>query len=285
LFDLHQQALAFVSKPLYDGSECHTYTLAGFMHSPIVLVPACTRTIGHHPYYAAQIKYVDAVVLGAGCAPLIVPALGGALDLNSMLDVCDGIMLTGSASNVHPSHYGADLHDPALPQDPGRDATTLPLIRAALARGIPVMAVCRGFQEMNVALGGSLHQAVQEVEGKLDHREDPSLPLEAQYAPAHQITLTPDGVLQRILGGALAIDVNSLHGQGLDRLADGIAVEARSPDGLVEAFSVPAAPGFTLAVQWHPEWRLQENPDSMRLFGAFGNACRAYAAKKGSPVP
>ena len=243
------------------------------MRSPIVLVPACTRKIGEHPYYAAQIKYVDAVVVGAGCTPLIVPALGSALDLAGMLDACEGVMLTGSASNVHPSHYGADVYDPALPQDPGRDATTLPLIREALRRGIPLFAVCRGFQEMNVALGGSLYQAVQEVEGKMDHRENPDLPLEA------------GGALQRMLGGATSTHVNSLHGQGVDRLADGIAVEARSDDGLVEAFSVPAAPGFTLAVQWHPEWRVAQNPDSMRMFGAFGDACRAYLAKKGSPVP
>ena len=255
------------------------------MRSPIVLVPACTRDLGEHPYYAAQIKYVDAVVQGAHCTPLIVPALGEALDLDAILDACDGLMLTGSASNVHPSQYGEDVYDPELPQDAARDATTLPLIRAALKRGIPVIAVCRGFQEMNVALGGSLYQAVQEVDGKMDHRENPELSLEEQYAPAHKITLQPGGALQRILGGALETAVNSLHGQGVDRLAEGIAIEALSEDGLVEAFSVPAAPGFTLAVQWHPEWRLLENPDSMRMFGAFGDACRAYLAKKGSPVP
>ena len=254
------------------------------MRSPIVLVPACTRTIGEHPYYAAQIKYVDAVVLVAGCTPLIVPALGDALDLSGMLDVCEGLMLTGSASNVHPSHYGEDVYDPELPQDPGRDATTLPLIREALKRGIPVFAVCRGFQEMNVALGGSLYQAVQDVEGKMDHRENPNLPLEAQYAPAHKITLEPGGALQRILDGALETEVNSLHGQGVDRLADGIAIEARSEDGLVEAFSVPAAPGFSLAVQWHPEWRFRECPDSTALFHAFGQACVSHAAARKSPA-
>ena len=255
------------------------------MRSPIVLVPACTRQFGDHPYYAAQIKYVDAVVRGAGCAPLILPALGQALDLEAMLALCDGIMLTGSASNVHPSHYAQDVYDPALPQDPARDATTLPLIRAAVQRGIPVIAVCRGFQEMNVALGGSLHQAVQEVEGKMDHREKPGQPLDLQYGPAHRIVIEPGGMLQRILGGARATDVNSLHGQGIDQLAPGLAVEARAEDGLVEAFSVPFAPGFTLALQWHPEWRLTENPDSMKMFAAFGDACRAYCAAHRSPVP
>ena len=252
------------------------------MRSPIVIVPACTRQIGDHPYYAAQIKYVDAVVRGAGCVPLILPALGSALDFEAALAICDGVMLTGAASNVHPSHYQQDVFDPALPQDSARDATPLPLIRAALARGIPIIAVCRGFQEMNVAMGGSLYQAVQQVEGKMDHRENPELALDDQYAPAHSIALEAGGVLQKILGGAAKTMVNSLHGQGLDRLAEGVAVEARSEDGLVEAFSVPAAPGFTLAVQWHPEWKLLENPDSMKIFGAFGHACRAYANHRSS---
>ncbi|MBC7684178.1 MAG: gamma-glutamyl-gamma-aminobutyrate hydrolase family protein [Bdellovibrionales bacterium] len=255
------------------------------MRSPIVLVPACTRQFGDHPYYAAQIKYVDAVVRGSGCAPLVLPALGEAVDLNSILAVCDGVMLTGSASNVHPSHYGEDVYDPELPQDAARDATTLPLIRAAIERGIPIIAVCRGFQEMNVALGGSLYQAVQDVEGKMDHRENPDLSLDEQYGPAHKITLASGGTLQRILGGVHETMVNSLHGQGVDRLAPGIAIEARSDDGLVEAFSVQAAPGFTLAVQWHPEWRLLENPDSMKMFGAFGDACRQYRAQQGGSVP
>jgi putative glutamine amidotransferase len=255
------------------------------MRSPIVLVPACTRQFGDHPYYAAQIKYVEAVSLGALCAPLILPALGAALDLETMLAMCDGVMLTGSASNLHPSHYAQDVLDPALPQDPARDATTLPLIRAAVKRGIPLLAVCRGFQEMNVALGGSLHQAVQNVHGKMDHRENPDLPLDAQYAPAHRITLEPGGVLQRILQGATETCVNSLHGQGIDQLAPGLAVEARADDGLVEAFSVPFAPGFTLALQWHPEWRMLDNPDSMNMFGAFGDACRAYRTSRRSPVP
>lgn len=255
------------------------------MRSPIVLVPACTRQVGDHPYYAAQIKYVDAVVTGARCAPLILPALGAALDLETMLSMCDGVMLTGSASNVHPSHYAQDVLDPAQPQDRARDATTLPLIRAAVKRGIPIIAVCRGFQEMNVALGGTLYQAVQQVEGKMDHREDPAQPLDAQYAPAHKIVLQPGGVLQEILGGALETQVNSLHGQGIDQLAAGLAVEARAEDGLVEAFSVPFAPGFTLALQWHPEWKLADNPDSMKMFGAFGDACRAYRSNRRAPVP
>ena len=255
------------------------------MPSPIVIVPACTREIGSQPYHAAQYKYVDAVVTGAGCTPLVLPALGAALDLDSVLAIADGVMLTGSASNVHPSHYGQEVHDPALPQDPARDATTLPLIRAALARGIPVFAICRGFQEMNVALGGSLFQAVQEVAGKMDHRENPDAPLEQQYGPAHVLALSAGGVMARILDGASQIMVNSLHGQGIDRLAGGAAIEAWADDGLVEAFSIPGAPGFALALQWHPEWHIASNPVSMRLFGAFGQACRAYQAARAARAP
>jgi putative glutamine amidotransferase len=245
------------------------------MRRPIVIVPACTRAIGPHPYHAAQYKYIDAVVLGADCAPLILPALGDRLDLETTLAACHGIMLTGSASNVHPSYYSQEVRDPALPQDRARDATTLPLIRAAIARGIPLLAICRGFQEMNVALGGSLHQAVQEVEGMMDHRENPEASLDDQYGPAHPVSLAPSGVMARILG-VPSIDVNSLHGQGVAALAPGLAVEAVSDDGLVEAFSVPSAPGFALAVQWHPEWRIADNPVSMAMFRAFGQACRDY---------
>jgi putative glutamine amidotransferase len=239
---------------------------------PIVIVPACTRDFGEHPYHAAQHKYVDAVVIGADCAPMILPSMGERLDLETMLDLCDGIMLTGSASNVHPSYYSEEVLDPTLPQDPDRDQTTLPLIREAVKRGIPIIAICRGFQEMNVALGGSLYQAVQTVPGHFDHRENPELGMDEQYGDAHSID---------IVLGADRIRVNSLHGQGVHALAPGLTVEATAEDGLVEAFSVSISPGFTLAVQWHPEWRIAQNPYSMKMFGAFGDACRErFQSKK-----
>ena len=246
---------------------------------PIVIVPACTRDFGEHPYHAAQHKYVDAVDLGAGCAPMILPSLGPRLDLETMLELCDGIMLTGSASNVHPSFYSEEVLDPSLPQDLARDETTLPLIREAVRRGIPIIAICRGFQEMNVALGGTLHQAVQTVVGKMDHRENPELGMDEQYGDAHKVQLVPGGMLERILG-VQEIPVNSLHGQGVNELADGLTVEATAEDGLVEAFSVSTSPGFTLAVQWHPEWRITHNPYSMKMFEAFGDACRDYQARR-----
>lgn len=250
------------------------------MTLPIVLVPACTKEVGAYAYHIAQLKYVDAVVRAAGCAPLILPALGAQTDWDTVLGVADGVMLTGSPSNVHPDHFGQVLRDPSLPLDPARDATTLPLIKAALERGIPLLAVCRGAQEINVALGGTLHQALHEVEGYMDHREDATATQEEQYGPAHRIKIAADGCLARILAGSKEIMVNSVHGQGVDRLAPALRVEAVADDGLVEAYSVASAPGFTLAMQWHPEWRVTENPDSMKLFAAFGDACRSYREQK-----
>ena len=170
------------------------------------------------------------------------------------------------------------MHDPSLPLDIDRDAWTLPLIPRVLARGIPLFAICRGFQEANVALGGTLHQAVQEVSGHHDHRGAAGAPgasAEAQYAPAHEVIVEPGSVLARVLGEP-RVQVNSVHGQGVGRLAPGLRVEARAPDGLVEAFTVGEARGFNLCVQWHPEWQAARNPVSMRLFEAFGAACEAY---------
>lgn len=242
---------------------------------PIVLIPACVQKIGLHAQHTAQLKYVNALV-AAGCVPLILPALGERADIEAVLDACQGVMLTGSPSNVHPDHYGQPLRDDQLPLDAARDATTLPLIRAVLARGMPLLGICRGFQEINVALGGSLHQAVHAVEGMQDHREDRQAGLERQYAAAHAVTLVPGGRLAHVLQRDGVLYVNSLHGQGVDRLAPGLEVEARAADGLVEAFSVSAAKRFALALQWHPEWRMTENPASQRIFEAFAQACREY---------
>ncbi len=253
------------------------------MPRPIVIVPACTRMIGAHPNHAVQRKYVDAVLHGANCMPLVLPAFGEHTDLETVLALADGIFLTGSPSNVHPDHFGQAVHNPELPLDPLRDGTTLPLIRAAILRGIPLFAVCRGFQEVNVALGGSLHQAVQEVPGKMDHREDKEQSLDLQYAATHPVQLVEGGVLAEILmpdGAGGSIMVNSLHGQGVDRLADGVLVEAVAPDGLVEAYTILGMADFALAVQWHPEWKLAENPVSIKLFTAFGAACRRYHLAK-----
>lgn len=259
---------------LDNRSRAQPSASAALRHRPVVLVPSCNRMLGLHPFHVVGKKYVDAVRL-AGALPLVVP-MAQRDEIDALLDSADGVLLTGSPSNVHPSNYGEEVYDQTLPLDPVRDDWTLPLIPRALERGIPLFAICRGFQETNVALGGSLHQAVQNVPGKRDHRADyDGTPLEVQYGPAHSVRVLPGGLLERI-AGAGEFDVNSLHGQGIKDLARGLRVEAVAPDGLVEAFTVTGAPGFSLCVQWHPEWQAQSNPLSMRLLKAFGAACQAY---------
>jgi putative glutamine amidotransferase len=249
---------------------------------PTVLVTSCNRQLGDHPFHIAGRKYVDGVRL-AGALPLIAPPVP-AEQIDALLDLADGVLLTGSPSNVHPSHFGETVHDPALPLDPERDAWTLPLIRRALTRGVPLLAICRGTQEMNVALGGTLHQAVQEQPGLNDHRAPEGEPAEVQYGLSHPVDVVPGGLLAQITGRA-SFEVNSVHGQGIKALAPGLRVEAVAPDGLVEAFTQPAAPGFNLCVQWHPEWRAAGNPVSVQLFNAFGVAVRAYRDKVRGPLP
>jgi putative glutamine amidotransferase len=255
---------------------------AAALRKPVVLVPACNRVLGEHPFHVAGKKYLDAVRL-AGCQPLIVPSAEEA-ELDALLDLADGVLLTGSPSNVHPSHFGEDVHNPALPLDPLRDSWTLPLIRKVIARGIPLFGICRGTQETNVALGGSLHQAVHEVKGHADHRGADGAPAATVYGPAHPVHIQPGGVLQRVLGEQ-DITVNSVHGQAVNRLADGLRVEALAPDGLVEAFSVVDSAGFSLCVQWHPEWLAADNPASLAMLRAFGIACQQFRERHRGPEP
>jgi putative glutamine amidotransferase len=248
----------------------------------VVGVSACIKMLGAHPFHAAGQKYVDAVLHGAQATPVLLPAIGEAQDIEHILDLVDGLLLTGSVSNVAPERYGQTLAHPSLAQDAQRDATTFPLIDAALKRGLPLLGICRGFQELNVARGGTLHQQVHAQPGKHDHRAADDVDVDVQYGPAHPVALTPGGVLQGLLGGATQITVNSIHGQGIDQLGNGLAIEATAPDGLIEAIRVTDMPGFALAVQWHPEWKLQHNPDSQRIFAAFGQACQAWRDGAGS---
>ncbi|MBB2496968.1 gamma-glutamyl-gamma-aminobutyrate hydrolase family protein [Aquipseudomonas ullengensis] len=240
---------------------------------PLIGVTACTKQIGLHSWHIAGDKYLRAVVVGAGGLPLVIPALADLIDQPSLLASLDGLLFTGSPSNVEPHHYSGPASDAGTAHDPARDQTTLPLIRKAVEAGIPVLGICRGFQEMNVAFGGSLHQKVQEVPGMMDHREPGDEPVEVQYAPRHTVRVQAGGVLDG-LGMPDEIKVNSIHGQGVQRLAPGLRVEALAPDGLVEAFSVEGAPSFALGVQWHPEWQVRSNPNYLAIFQAFGEACR-----------
>ena len=242
---------------------------------PLIALPCCTRLIGEHPTHWVGEKYVVAVSDAAAAVPLLVPALGDRIAAEALLRRVDGLLLTGSRSNVEPHHYEGPPSAEGTLHDPPRDALTLPLIRAAIATDLPVLAICRGIQELNVALGGTLHQCVHELEGRLDHRA-PEGDMATRYAHrAHAVTFVPGGALER-LAGSRELVVNSLHSQGIDRLAPALLVEAEAPDGQIEAVRHRSA-RFVVGVQWHPEYMVMENEFGRALFAAFGAACRAYA--------
>lgn len=246
---------------------------------PLVGLPSDRKQIGHHPFQAVGEKYLRAVVDGAGCLPLVIPSLSPPLDLRAVLGNLDGLLLTGAYSNIEPHHYTDEPSYPGNLHDPARDATALGIVPLAIEMRVPVLALCRGCQEVNVALGGTLYQKVHEAPGFDDHRENPDDPLGVQYAPSHPIDLAPGGLLERIAGGPVA-QVNSLHGQGLRTLGRGLVVEATARDGLVEAVRLDDPGPFLLAVQWHPEWRVGENPFYLGIFQAFAAACRERAEQR-----
>ena len=246
---------------------------------PLIGVTACSKQIGLHPFHIVGDKYLRAVAVGAGGLPLVIPALPGLIDIEALLGHLDGLLFTGSPSNVEPQHYQGPASEPGTHHDPARDGITLPLIRAAVDAGVPLLGICRGFQEMNVALGGSLHQRVHEAGPFMDHRSDDEAPVEVQYGLSHPLHVQPGGLLER-LGLGPQFEVNSVHGQGVERLAPGLRVEGLAPDGLVEAFSVERAQTFALGVQWHPEWKVAEHPAYLAILRAFGDACRERAAHR-----
>ena len=246
---------------------------------PVIGIVCCSEQLGLHPFNIVGEKYILGVVDGADGLPLLIPALGERLDNAQLLTLLDGILFTGSPSNVEPHHYQGPASAEGTKHDPKRDATTLPLIRQAIDQGVPVLGICRGFQEMNVAFGGTLHQRLYEVGGYIEHREDKAQPVEVQYGPAHEVRFEPGGLLHQIAGCSSA-QVNSLHTQGVATLASGLQPEATAPDGLIEAFSVSHATQFALGVQWHPEWQVRSNPLYLSIFQAFGNACRAHASRQ-----
>ncbi len=246
---------------------------------PIVGIPADRRIIGPHAFSAVGEKYILAVSRAAEAMPVLLPVTPDQFDIDQILEHLDGLLFTGSPSNVEPHHYGGPASEPGTMHDPERDALTLPLIRAAVEQGVPLLGLCRGFQEINVALGGTLHQRVHEISGYHDHREDEKQSLEAQYGPAHDVLLEPGGVLHKI-AGTERIRVNSLHSQGIDRLADSLEIEAHAEDGLIEAFRIKRASAFAIAVQWHPEWQVMDNAFSRALFQHFGEACSHHRSKK-----
>ena len=251
---------------------------------PLVGIPASIidRPEREIPSHSASDNYIRAVAGPADAMPLLIPAMGEEYDFAELARRLDGLFLTGGRANIEPHYYGGAPFPEDEPIDPRRDATVLPLIRECIAQGVPVFAVCRGLQEINVALGGSLHYRVHHVDGKLDHRMPRIGDHETKFGPRHSISLAPDGVFAGLVECRETM-VNSAHGQGVDRLAPGLAVEALAPDGIVEGVRVEHAQAFAVGVQWHAEWRWQEHALSRALFEEFGRAAAARMARRRVP--
>jgi putative glutamine amidotransferase len=249
------------------------------MRTPVIGIPCDYRILGPHPFHVAGDKYARAIRDSTGAVVLLIPSLSTPMPPEEILATVDGLLFTGSPSNVAPRHYSGTGPREGVLQDENRDATTLPLLQGAIQAGVPTLCLCRGFQELNVAMGGSLHQHVHELEGRLDHREDHDAPLDQQYGPAHEVRVLEGGLLATIVRER-RFEVNSLHSQGIDRLAPPLHADALAPDDTVEAVSLPQAEGFVLGLQWHPEWRWAENPVSREIFGAYAEAVQEYARRK-----
>lgn len=246
--------------------------------SLVIGLPADRKLIEPHQFHCVGEKYLTAVTDAMGATPLIIPALADRMSAAAVLERLDGLMLTGAYSNIEPHHYkGGDPFE-GSPADPARDANNLSLIRLALQAGMPILGICRGLQEVNVALGGTLHQKIHQQPGFSDHREDPGAPLDQQYGPSHPIRILPGGMLSALWPEASAT-VNSVHGQGINRIAEPLRIEALADDGVIEAVSLQTEASFLLAVQWHPEWKVLENPFYTSLFAAFKAACESYRGR------
>lgn len=251
---------------------------------PLIGITACAKPpidgeLSERTHSVGE-SYILAVAQVAGGMPMLIPAMPGGIDGRTLIGMLDGLLFTGSPSNVEPIHYRGEQSQPGTLHDPLRDAVTLPLIRMAIGSGLPLLCLCRGHQELNVALGGTLHQRVHEVPGRFDHREPADADWDTSFGPAHMVTLTSGGLMWRLAGERDQVEVNSLHSQAIDRLAPGLSVEAVAPDGTIEGVRVSDAPAFALGCQFHPEFRTKENPFFSTLFQAFGDAARAHAARR-----
>jgi putative glutamine amidotransferase len=242
---------------------------------PLVGISCCTKLFGTYgtPNHAASDTYVRAVDQIMGAVPILVPANGDSADVETLVARLDGVILTGSRSNVQPRLYKGPPHPEGTPEDEKRDATTMRLIRAAIAAGIPVFAICRGLQELNVALGGSLHQRLQDLPDRIDHSTPIQPNRRVSTGKSHSLRLTPGSWLHR-LAGATEIPVNSLHNQGIDRLAPSLVADGVAPDGIVEAVHAVST-GFCIGVQWHPEYDWDRDEVSRRIFEYFAEAVNA----------
>ncbi len=230
-----------------------------------------------YPVHATGTMNSDAIANVAGAVPLMVPSDPEFVRLEDIVDICDGFLFTGGRPNVHPEEYGEPATEAHGYFDRPRDRTVLPLIRKCVDRGQPVLGVCRGFQEFNVAFGGTLHPEIRELPGRMNHRMPPDGTIDEKFALRHDISLEPGSVFEEIFGSA-TVRVNSLHGQGIMKVGGRISIEGVAGDGTPEAVQVIGAPGFALAVQWHPEYRARLDPVSRSLFSAFGDALRLWQA-------
>ncbi|MDB6453540.1 gamma-glutamyl-gamma-aminobutyrate hydrolase family protein [Falsirhodobacter sp. 20TX0035] len=218
----------------------------------------------------------EAVAQAAGCMPIVIPSDPRLVSTRELLDLCDGFLLTGGRPNVHPEEYGEDATPAHGTFDRQRDAVTLPLIRACVERGQPFFGICRGFQEVNVAMGGTLWPEIRELPGRMNHRMPPDGTTEEKFALRHAVRFTEGGPFHRLLGN-VEVMTNTLHGQGIKTAGARVVVDGHAPDGTPEAIFINGAPGFTLSVQWHPEWQAAVDPVSRPLFSAFGDAARAWS--------
>lgn len=230
----------------------------------------------HYPAHAGGKMNSEAVAQVADCMPLLIPADPRLVSVPELLAQCDGFLLTGGRPNVHPSEYGEAATDAHGEFDQARDAIVLPLIRACVESGQPFLGVCRGFQEVNVAMGGSLYPEIRDLPGRMNHRMPPDGTLEEKFELRHEVTFTKGGVFHQLMG-AQSVLTNTLHGQGIKEPGARVVIEGYAPDGTPEATYIKDAPGFTLAVQWHPEWNAAHDPVSRPLFSAFGDAARAWS--------
>ncbi|MEL0587401.1 MAG: gamma-glutamyl-gamma-aminobutyrate hydrolase family protein [Candidatus Thiodiazotropha sp. (ex. Lucinoma kazani)] len=247
---------------------------------PIICITGDNKSNDDLPSCAVYRKYIEVVIEGARGIPWVLPPDKGILDdVEQVISKADGILLTGSLSNIEPHHYQGPDSVLGTLHDPERDALTLPLIEKAIEQKVPILGICRGFQELNVAMGGSLYQNVHELPEMLDHRDNHQFSEDIRYGPSHEIMIEPGGILEQAVG-LEPQQVNSLHCQGINRLGDGLFVEARAPDGLIEAVSVNDIDGFAIAIQWHPEWEFQKNQFYLKLIQLFGEACHAHAMSR-----
>ncbi len=230
-----------------------------------------------YPVHAGGTMNAEAVAAVMECIPLIVPSDPTFVRVEDLLEICDGFLFTGARPNVHPEHYGEEVTEAHGAFDEARDALTLPLIRACVERGQPILGICRGFQEVNVAMGGSLYPEIRELEGRMNHRMPPDGTLDEKFSKMHTVVLTEGGPFAKLFG-ATEVTTNTLHGQGIKTIGPGIVIDGRAEDGTEEALYIADAPGFTLSVQWHPEYRAAQDPVSRQLFQAFGRAVYDWAS-------